>query len=125
MAVGMVGVAGCGGTTASSAPPPLRLTDSANGTTVAAEVGQQVVIHLTSSYWSPVSSSDAKLLTPGTVSSSPVSCPPGEGCASVDFPFTAEAAGSVQLTASRHVCGEAKPCAPDQTNFLVTVRISG
>ncbi|TQF04968.1 hypothetical protein E6W39_25470 [Kitasatospora acidiphila] len=138
-----VAVAGCGsgatkattpgGAISVSASPgtaELRLTDSANNTTVHATVGQTVVIALGSSYWSEVTSSAPQLLqrvaqSHPMTSSSPSFCPPGGGCGAQPSSFVAKAAGSARLTADRHVCGEAMACSPDQRTFTVTVEITG
>jgi hypothetical protein len=115
----------------SSSAAPVELTDSANRTTVHAAVGQTVIVALAGGYWSTVTSSAPQLLQPVAApeplaSASPTGfCPPGAGCGSRPAGFTAKAAGSAQLTASRHVCGEAMACAPDQRTFTVTVEITG
>ncbi|MCC9310742.1 hypothetical protein LN042_27355 [Kitasatospora sp. RB6PN24] len=108
----------------------LRLTDGADNTTVHVTVGQTVVVALGSSYWSEVTSSAPQLLqriaqSHPMTSASPAFCPPGGGCGAQPSSFVAKAAGSAQLTASRHVCGEAMACRPDQTTFTVTVDITG
>jgi hypothetical protein len=133
-----VALAGCGSgahpvarvsTPATAAP--LQLTASANRTTVHAVVGQTVTVDLGSTYWSTITSSAPAVLQPvegshPIITSSPSSfCPPGGGCGAVPSSFLAKAAGSAQLTATRHVCGEALACSPDQRSFTVTVDVTG
>lgn len=101
------------------------LDEKANHTTVRATVGGTVRVQLHSTYWSTVSSSAPQLLGLAAVNSTPSpSCRPGGGCATVTSTFLARQAGTAQLTADRTSCGEAKPCAPDEQHFTVTVEVS-
>jgi hypothetical protein len=130
-------LAGCGSgagpgarVSASTTAAPLQLTASANHTTVHATVGQTVTVDLGSTYWSALTSSAPAVLQPvegshPIITSTPSSfCPPGGGCGALPSSFLAKAPGTAQLTANRHVCGEALACSPDQRTFTVTVDVT-
>ncbi|GAA1252043.1 hypothetical protein GCM10009665_48480 [Kitasatospora nipponensis] len=135
--LGTAALTACGSqVTGSSAPgpavsasqaAPVVLDEHADHTTVRLGVGATVRVELHSTYWSQATSSAPGLLEPTAAAPSPSTAPtcrPGAGCGTVSGAFVARAAGSVQLTAQRSSCGEAKPCAPDQQTFTVTVEIS-
>ncbi|MER5638374.1 hypothetical protein ABT095_15615 [Kitasatospora sp. NPDC002227] len=121
-------------TAPTTAPAPVALDEHAEGTTVHVTVGTPVTVTLHSTYWSPPASSDLKLLIPtarvgGPMTATPTAtatptCHPGGGCGTVSATYYAHTPGTAQLTAHRTSCGEAKPCAPDQQNFTVTVVIA-
>jgi hypothetical protein len=126
--------AGCGSgahsvSTPGSPPAALRLTENADNTTVHVTVGQTVEVDLHSTYWSELTSSAPHLLqrvdhSHPLITAGPSFCPPGAGCGAVPSDFVAKAPGTTQLTATRHVCGEALPCRPDQRTFTLTVDIT-
>ncbi|MGF1431571.1 hypothetical protein [Kitasatospora sp. LaBMicrA B282] len=104
----------------------LDLSDHADHATVRTTVGATVRVTLHSTYWSAASSSAPDVLAP---SGSPTSvpspgCVPGAGCGTVSTAFTARAAGTAVLTATRTTCGEALACAPDQRTYTVTVTVT-
>ncbi|MCX4748405.1 protease inhibitor I42 family protein [Kitasatospora sp. NBC_01287] len=112
--------------TSPSSAAVLTLDDSANRTTVHAQVGSTIEITLHSTYWSaPTSSAPGVLVAAGTSSapSASAGCHPGSGCGTIETTFRAGAAGTARLTATRTSCGEAKPCAPDQSSYTVTVQV--
>ncbi|AUG78735.1 hypothetical protein CFP65_3965 [Kitasatospora sp. MMS16-BH015] len=115
-----------GVTTPSTPAQPLVLDEHANGTTVHLAVDATLHLDLHSTYWSrPVSSAPALLaaVTVATPGTDLPNCHPGSGCGTVVGGFTAKAPGTAQITAHRTSCGEAKPCAPDQQTFTLTVDI--
>lgn len=100
--------------------------DDANGKTVNATVGQTVQLTLGSNYWTVSGSSAPGVLRQdGTTTTlpRPTNCPnvPGMGCVPIRASFTALTPGTASVTASRMTCGEARPCAPNQQHFTVTV----
>lgn len=119
----------CGSSTqhvaAASTPVVLSLDDNADHSTVHAAVGATVQVTLHSTFWSPLTSSAPQVLAPtgATTAPAPASCHPGGGCGTVLTTFQARTAGSAQLTATRTSCGEAKPCAPGQQSYTVTVQV--
>ncbi|MDH6121251.1 hypothetical protein [Kitasatospora sp. GAS204B] len=111
--------------TPASTPVVLSLDDNADHSTVHAAVGATVQVTLHSTFWSPLTSSAPQVLAPtgATTAPAPASCHPGGGCGTVLTTFQARTAGSAQLTATRTSCGEAKPCAPGQQSYTVTVQV--
>lgn len=114
--------------TPASGSGPVVLRDASNRTTVHVPVGSQVELVLSSSYWQVAGSSAPSLLTqdaPTHALPRPSTCPglAGLGCSPEETLFTAKAAGTAVITASRTSCGEAMKCAPDQEKFSVTVDI--
>ncbi|MFJ4183996.1 hypothetical protein [Kitasatospora sp. NPDC089509] len=137
-AAALLALAGCGSTggtsTAESAtalvvsrPAPVTADEHADRTTVKAVVGATVSVELHSTYWSAATSSAPDVVTAtGAPTTTPApSCRPGGGCGTVTTTFTAHKAGTVHLTASRSVCGEALSCAPDQRVYDVTIEVTG
>jgi hypothetical protein len=104
----------------------VTVQDDANGTMVHVHVGTEVELVLSSSYWIVDGSSAAAVLRQdgwSTVLPRPSNCPPipGLGCQPVQTDFRAMAVGTAIVTANRTTCGEARPCAPDNQRFLVTI----
>lgn len=109
-------------------PEPITLDEHAGGTTVRVRVGTAVVIRLHSTYWSVPASSDPRTLAPtaGGGTSSGATChPPGGGCGESATHFLALRSGTVHVTASRAICGEAMRCPPGQGAYDVTVAVAG
>ncbi|MFE2288695.1 hypothetical protein ACFXDJ_31580 [Streptomyces sp. NPDC059443] len=142
LALALLGLAGCASTdpttvtatagspaaTGSPAGPAVVVLDEqANHTTVKVGPGTTIRIDLHSTYWSGASSSAPQTVRPaGAPSSGPSpSCRPGGGCGTVSTTFTTGAPGTAELTSGRTSCGEAKPCAPDQQTYTVTVQVTG
>ncbi|HZP54170.1 hypothetical protein [Actinocrinis sp.] len=121
--------AGCASSTSSSgghSAGTVVVQDDANGKTVNATVGQTVELTLGSNYWTVSGSSAPSVLRQdgaATTLPRPTNCPnvPGMGCVPIRASFTALAPGTASVTASRMTCGEARPCAPNQQHFTVTV----
>lgn len=121
--------AGCASSTSPSgghSAGTVVVQDDANGKTVNATVGQTVELTLGSNYWTVSGSSAPSVLRQegaATTLPRPTNCPnvPGMGCVPIRASFTALAPGMASVTASRMTCGEARPCAPNQQHFTVTV----
>jgi predicted secreted protein len=114
-------------TTSSTANGEVAIDEAANGTTVHLAVGQVLALHLHSTYWAGVASSDtasldriSNVVTPQPANSS---CPPGGGCGSVTARFMARAPGTASVSATRQLCGEAFQCPPAQRSFEVQVSV--
>lgn len=120
---------GAGSSVPSSGTPggsTVMVKDDSNGKTVRVNVGTQVELQLSSSYWMVKGSSAAAVLRQDGGSSvlpRPTNCPaiPGLGCQPVQTDFTATAAGTATITADRTTCGEAMPCPASEKHFAVTV----
>ncbi|MDJ0386224.1 hypothetical protein [Streptomyces sp. G-G2] len=137
LGLAILGLGGCAPTTTPGSPssPPTSLSspavvvldERANHSTVSVGLGATIRIDLHSTYWSGVTSSAAQSVQQtGTPSSSPsASCRPGGGCGTVSTTFTTRATGATDLTSQRTSCGEAKPCAPDQQTYTVTIQVTG
>ncbi len=104
-------------------PGAIHLDETANGTTVAVSVGEQIIVTLASTYWTfgppqpPVLQADSQ---PST-SPSP-GCIPGGGCGTVTAAFTVASTGTATIAASRTSCGEALRCGPGRGSYQVTIR---
>jgi len=132
-ASGALLAAGCASSTSTSTSTSrghsagtVVVQDDANGKTVNATVGQTVELTLGSNYWTVSGSSAPNVLRQdgaATTLPRPTNCPnvPGMGCVPIRASFTALAPGMASVTASRMTCGEARPCAPNQRHFTVTV----
>lgn len=119
---------GSSDTPSSAAPSSGALTvkDDSNGKTVHVNVGTQVELLLSSSYWTVKGSSAAAVVRQdgqSTVLPRPTNCPaiPGLGCQPVQTDFTAVTAGTATITADRTACGEAMACPAYEKHFAVTV----
>lgn len=109
-------------------PEPITLDEHAEGTTVRVHTGTTVVIRLHSTYWSVPASSDPRVLAPtagGGVSPGATCRPLGGGCGESATHFLAQRPGTVHITASRAICGEAMRCPPGQSAYDVTVVVAG
>ncbi|MGW3232206.1 hypothetical protein [Kitasatospora sp. NPDC001095] len=137
LAAALLTLTGCASTgtgpstpaTTSATPGPATVTvdEHADRTTVRIAVGATLTLALHSTYWSPATSSAPEVLAPdGVPSTAPSpSCRPGGGCGTVTADFTARAAGTARLTATRTSCGEALNCPPEQRTYEVTVDVEG
>jgi hypothetical protein len=92
-----------------------------SGRRIPVHVGAVVQVVLDSTYWmfstpaSPVLRSlSAPVSAPGT------GCVAGAGCGTITARYRVTAAGIVELTARRTICGEALRCIPEQ-HFSVTL----
>jgi hypothetical protein len=96
--------------------------EHANNTTVQVVAGVEVVLELHSTYWMNVASSQPTVLRQdGAPRVQVAQCVPGGGCGQVQAAFSAVAAGSAVLSASRVSCGEALACAPAAGHYSVTI----
>jgi hypothetical protein len=145
--VGAVLLAGCGsdgGSTGSAAPgstPPstpastrapgqtVAIGEAANGTTVTLPKAGRLAVTLHNTYWQLADPADPKVLV---VASAPAARPdptcrsiPGTGCGTVTAVYAAGTAGTTTLAAHRDTCGEALRCTPAQSDWSVTVHVSG
>ena len=126
--VGIVAPAGACTSSQGHGPTPAvsHLAGADNGRTLTVAVGDRVQVVLASTYWSFVPLPDGSVLRlDGSPRTFPQfsHCVPGEGCGTVSATFTALAAGTVAVAATRTSCGEALACAPDQRNFRVVVEV--
>lgn len=131
--IGAALVLGLGSAAASStgaSPAPVQLSEASTNQIVTVAPGTPLTLTLHSTYWSLIplahQSSIAlvgPVLTVGLrmVHGSP--CVPGQGCGTVRAHFRAQAAGRVQLRATRTTCGEALRCSPAQRVWTVTIRV--
>jgi hypothetical protein len=138
--VGATLLAACGsdGGTGRSAPGSTRPTvsgrvvavdDAADGTAVSLPHDGRLAVTLHSTYWQLAAPADASVLA---VTSAPTARPdpacrsiPGTGCGTVTAAYTGLAAGTTTLAAHRDTCGEALRCTPAQSDWLVTVHVTG
>jgi hypothetical protein len=109
----------------SNAPTSVSLSDTANGKTVSARVGERFVVTLSSSYWTfDEPPSGVLALVEHHTPATSASCAPGSGCGGVEASFAARAVGTGTVTAHRTVCGEALRCAADERTFIVRVTVT-
>jgi len=104
----------------------LVITDADNGGTEVVVVGTSVQVVLTSTYWSidPLPTGTVLRATaPPVTVPEPGHCVTGQGCGTVTVTYTAVAPGTVTVSASRTVCGEALACPPDKGAFRVYVTV--
>ncbi len=100
--------------------------DNANRTTVHVRSGDRIELILASSYWTVHRSPAPAVLRqdgPTRLLPRPKTCSrlPGLGCVPVQTTYTALAAGTAVITASRASCGEALRCVGNRGHFTVTV----
>ena len=108
-------------------PPAVTLSETDNGRTAAVGRGAEVTVVLHSTYWSlspPSGGSAVEILGSPVVAPEAGGCRPGQGCGTVTGHYRARASGQSVLAAHRIICGEARPCAPDQRDWQVTVAVS-
>jgi hypothetical protein len=111
----------------STTPGGVRtVTDTANGTTIALHVGEQLRVVLHSTYWQFDSLPAGGVLTVAAQPSASVdsSCIPGGGCGSQTALYRGAQPGRAVVTASRTTCGEAFACSPAQSRFSITVTVA-
>jgi hypothetical protein len=127
MGVGLVGCSAGPGTATGHPMPALTVTDANNGDSVSLQVGQVLIVQLSSTYWMLGGSSDpAVLAVVGSVQVAPSpGCVPGQGCGTVTARYRAVRMGRSEVTATRAACGEALPCTDGQGRFTVLVQVSG
>ncbi|HMD94371.1 MAG TPA: hypothetical protein VKG80_17215 [Trebonia sp.] len=115
------------GTSPGGAGGLLVARDSANGHTVTVTVGEHLEVILGSTYWTMRGSTHPGVLRqdgPTSLMPRPADCAaniPGLGCVPVRTDFSALAAGTTVVTASRVTCGEALRCMPGQEHYTLTV----
>ena len=139
--VGAALLAGCGsdgGATGTSAPGSTRaaasgrvvaIDDAADGTTVTLPQRGRLAVTLHNTYWQLAAPADSKVLV---VTSAPTARPeptcrpiPGTGCGTVTAAYAAGSTGTTTLAAHRDTCGEALRCTPAQSDWSVTVHVTG
>jgi hypothetical protein len=141
--VGAALLAACGsdgGSAGSSAPgstPPsthapghmIAIGEAANGTTVTLPHGGRLAVTLHNTYWQLATPADPSVLV---VTSGPTARPdptcrsiPGTGCGTVTATYAAGTNGTTTLTAHRDTCGEALRCTPAQSDWSVTLHVTG
>ena len=110
--------------TASGAPQTIRLSRTADNTTVSARVGDELDVGLDSTYWTFTTRASAVLQPIGAPASvSDPSCVPGAGCGTITARYRLVGAGRALVSADRALCGEALHCNGIQ-HFQVTVVVS-
>jgi hypothetical protein len=114
------------------APEPTVVGEAANGQTLSLRAGQILRVVLgspsaagsTSWTFAPLPSGVLAPLGDPTITPdrSAAGCArPGTGCGTVALVLAARTAGVVDVSASRQACGEALRCAPEQSQFHLTV----
>jgi hypothetical protein len=108
--------------TASSTVQVLRLNERSNLTTVQAQVGANIVVALSSTYWQFDTPDPAVLRGLSLPMTQPATgCAPGAGCGTVTVVYQVVAAGQAVISATRTSCGEALKCTPEQASYRVVV----
>lgn len=107
----------------------ITVDETANGTTVALHVGDQLTVVLHSTYWQ-INTPDpraAGLVAAGPQRTRPAQCGhiPGTGCGTATRGFRADRRGVATLSAHRDSCGEALRCTGTQGDWKITVSITG
>jgi hypothetical protein len=109
----------------------LAITESNNGRTVKASLGQSISITLHSTYWNVGAVSHLKLVGDAQITpimpgpSAPATCQhPGMGCGTIVWKYVATARGTSSFTATRDSCGEALQCTATQKKFKVTFKVA-
>jgi len=107
----------------------ITVDETANGTTVALHVGDQLTVVLHSTYWqiNAPGTRAARLVTAGPQRTQPAQCGhiPGSGCGTATRRFRAERRGVATLSAHRDSCGEALRCTGTQGDWKITAAITG
>src|SRR5665213_1223622 len=103
------------GSTTSTQPGSAKdviLTDKDKGTTASVHVGDRVTVVLGSTYWTFGTGTGSVLRSDGPTDVAPQTsgCVPGQGCGTATASFTAVAAGTTTIVATRTSCGEAARC---------------
>jgi hypothetical protein len=102
--------------------------DQDNGHAMSLQVGDQLELVLTSTYWKLDGSSDAAVLRqtlPPVVAPQPSGCVVGQGCGTVTAHFQAIARGQADVSARRTSCGEAMSCTGNLGFYRLTVMVTG
>lgn len=104
----------------------VTVSDTDNGRTIEVARGTRIELILHSTYWQDIATSDASVVVPEgepRAEGNLKDCMPGAGCGTITQVFTAAAAGTARLSADRKVCGEVRPCPPDERHFEVMIVI--
>ncbi len=107
--------------------PVVRVTEHADGRTVALKAGQRLVVVLHSTYWEFAGSSNPAVLSPRgkpTIRPKRSGCVPGGGCGTVTAAYVAKKAGRATVKADRTSCGEAMGCTKAASAFELHVRVA-
>ena len=128
----LLGSAACARTHATITPnsaagtvPVVEISDSFNGTTVHTADGHHLHLALTGQGWAFEVSprADLSVVTPAA-SSAPTDCQGAmqrSNCGSTTVTYLADRIGTVTISASRSMCGEARQCTGTEGSFSVTV----
>ena len=102
------------------------LTDKDKGTTASVHVGDRVTVVLGSTYWTFGTGTGSVLRSDGPTDVAPQTsgCVPGQGCGTATASFTAVAAGTTTIVATRTSCGEAARCTGATGSYEVKVSVS-
>jgi hypothetical protein len=125
-----LGLIACACTTAGPLPlPTVQAGPGADRSTVTLHVGQALVVSLPSTYWALNESSAQNPLsvTSNTLTTGLPRCQgavPGSGCGVAQIRLVARRTGSAKVTGFRTSCGEALRCTPQQSTFVLTVKVS-
>lgn len=110
--------------TPSPTPSPSKTVgDADNGTTITLHKNQTLIVQLASTYWTINDATNTgviKMVGQPVIKATPSSYP-GSGNGTATAQFSALAAGTTTITASRTSCGEAMGCVGDQGKYQITV----
>mgnify|MGYP006270733285 CR=1 FL=1 len=108
-------------------PPTVEVTGSDNGSEIHTAIGHLLHVVLEGQGWSfdATPGGIVRITTP-SATSIPVDCSgprQTEKCGTASITYTATAAGTVTLRATRSMCGEARLCTGTEGNFTLTAVI--
>lgn len=104
------------------------VSEGDNGHVITVRRRDEVTAVLHSTYWQFNKPSDQRVLLAEddpVVSPQPQGCVPGQGCGTVTVRYLAVGAGRSVISAHRDTCGEAMRCTPAQSDWRVTVVVTG
>jgi predicted secreted protein len=96
-------------------------TDTDKGKTITLVKGQNLIVQLSSTYWTIHDSSNTGVIKMVGQPEIKPTGRPGVGGGTVTAHFTAVSAGSANVSADRTSCGEGRTCEGDQGEYQITV----
>jgi len=106
----------------------VTVSETDNGHTISVRRQDVVTAVLHSTYWTFNKPSDQRVLlamSDPTASPQTRGCVPGQGCGTVTVRYLAVGVGRSVISAHRDTCGEALKCSPAQSDWRVTVVVTG